>query len=39
MQPEEVRIHDTREWIARSREDLADLGIQCAWALECGRLG
>jgi hypothetical protein len=22
MQPDEVRIHDTREWIARSREDL-----------------
>ena len=22
MQPDDVRIHDTREWIARSREDL-----------------
>jgi hypothetical protein len=39
MQPSEVRIHDTREWITRSREDLAELGPQCAWALGCGKLG
>jgi hypothetical protein len=37
MQPDEVRIHDAREWIARSREDL-DMAAFAPTPKPCGSL-